>query len=87
MAKFQKFALDPEFRPVSSFDTASRQAQYAKEQVAQLQEFMNSRRVTDQQAIEDARFSGQNFNLSLSFFAEYIIFIFLDQQFFRKKLV
>jgi len=61
MAEFKPFALDPEFRPVASFDTASKQAQYAKEQVAQLQEFMNSRRVTDQQAIEDARFSGQNF--------------------------
>jgi hypothetical protein len=58
--QFISFAQNPEFRPLPAIDNAGKAAAAAKKELAQLKQYFDSRRVVDQQAIEDARFSGQN---------------------------
>lgn len=67
MAKYQSYTQVPGFAPRSVVDTAGQvRAQEAK-RLDQVQKFFNSRRVTDQQAIEDTRFVGQDLEALASF--------------------
>lgn len=67
MAKFQSYVQVPGFAPRSVVNTAGQvRAQEAK-RLDQIQKLFNSRRVTDQQAIEDTRFVGQDLIAAASF--------------------
>lgn len=60
MAEFESFAQVPGFRPRAIVDTAGQVRAQVNKELEQMREFFNSRRITDQQRIEDAKFAGQN---------------------------
>ena len=60
MAEFESFARVPGFRPRAVVDTAGQVREQTQKELNQMREFFNSRRITDQQLIEDSRFAGQN---------------------------
>lgn len=60
MAQFESFARAPGFSPRAVVDTAGQIREQTQRELNQMREFFNSRRITDQQVLEDARFAGQN---------------------------
>jgi len=60
MAQFESFARVPGFRPRSVVDTAGQVREQTARELDQMRQFFASRRLTDQQRIEDTRFVGQD---------------------------
>lgn len=60
MAQFESFARVPGFSPRSVVDTAGQVRERTAKELEQMRQFFGSRRITDQQRIEDTRFVGQD---------------------------
>src|SRR5210317_37713 len=58
--QYRRYAPNPQYNPLYAVDNAGKAADAARKEIQQMRDFYQSRRVVDQQTIEDARFAGQD---------------------------
>ena len=58
--QYRRYAPNPQYNPLYAVDNAGKAADAARKEIQQMRDFYQSRRVVDQQIIEDTRFVGQD---------------------------